>query len=611
MSRTSTTAARSAATIAIVMFVTAFDAAADPACTFTQISTYSTSCGLQPNGNVKCWGTPTLPNPPPGPFTQISIGDSHACGLREDGSVECWGQTCSIRTAPYPYSYPYFSCEDFSGPRTPPAGVFTQISAGGMTTCGLRANGRIECWGGDDTFGQKVAPAETFAQVSAGFFQTCGLTTGGEVFCWGSNAAFGSAQPPPPDTVAPVDPFTSVVAGQTHNCALRGGEAVCWGDNSAGQLNAPGGVFVAVVAGAYQSCGIREDGSAECWGQNNYGEASPPPGPFTQLSAGFRVTCGLRPDGTPECWGDPTNERTAVPECTICGNGLLGAGEQCDDGNLTDGDGCSSSCTWICGDGYLGGDEECDDGNVADDDGCDANCSISGCGNDWATASEGCDDGNAIDGDGCDSDCTVTACGNGIRTNAEECDDGDADDTDGCTADCILGCPPAPRESCGAAESSSVVIKDDDDDDAMDQIAWKWKNGVSTNWYQFTAPMYAMFDVCLYGNATLTGQILPRDGAFWSIVGRTDTGDADDFKGQRYKDRDGSVGGLTLLDIRFGDTGDANIRLKAKGVETPDGLLPATSYTVQLIDWSTGGTCWSSEFATGRSGATSFKASAP
>jgi len=31
--------------------------------------------------------------------------------------------------------------------------------------------------------------------------------------------------------------------------------------------------------------------------------------------------------------------------CNLCGNGVLNGGEECDDGNLTDGDGCSSSCT--------------------------------------------------------------------------------------------------------------------------------------------------------------------------------------------------------------------------------------------------------------------------
>ena len=37
------------------------------------------------------------------------------------------------------------------------------------------------------------------------------------------------------------------------------------------------------------------------------------------------------------CGGDPGQTQT-------CGNGLLGLDEECDDGNLEDGDGCSSTC---------------------------------------------------------------------------------------------------------------------------------------------------------------------------------------------------------------------------------------------------------------------------
>jgi cysteine-rich repeat protein len=57
-----------------------------------------------------------------------------------------------------------------------------------------------------------------------------------------------------------------------------------------------------------------------------------------------------------------------------CGNGILDATEQCDDGNNTDGDGCSATCQTVCGDGKLLGTEECDDGNVKDGDGCSAAC---------------------------------------------------------------------------------------------------------------------------------------------------------------------------------------------------------------------------------------------
>lgn len=84
--------------------------------------------------------------------------------------------------------------------------------------------------------------------------------------------------------------------------------------------------------------------------------------------------------------------------CTsVCGDGLVRGAEQCDDGNLIDHDGCSSSCTnepcnmsclcdgwtlpWvygscttICGDGMKRGNEQCDDGNNKTDDYCDNSC---------------------------------------------------------------------------------------------------------------------------------------------------------------------------------------------------------------------------------------------
>ncbi len=57
-----------------------------------------------------------------------------------------------------------------------------------------------------------------------------------------------------------------------------------------------------------------------------------------------------------------------------CGDGIIDAGEQCDDGNNTDGDGCTSSCTTICGDKVVAGSEQCDDGNTVDNDACTNTC---------------------------------------------------------------------------------------------------------------------------------------------------------------------------------------------------------------------------------------------
>lgn len=124
---------------------------------------------------------------------------------------------------------------------------------------------------------------------------------------------------------------------------------------------------------------------------------------------------------------------------TACGNGIMTMGEMCDDGNMLDGDGCDSNCKPTgCPNGIATGTEDCDDGNMMDGDGCDNNCTLTGCGNGIVTMPEMCDDGNGNDGDGCDSNCTMTACGNGIPTSGEACDDGNPNEGDGCDSNCTV-----------------------------------------------------------------------------------------------------------------------------------------------------------------------------
>ncbi|WP_437644312.1 DUF4215 domain-containing protein [Sorangium sp. So ce362] len=69
---------------------------------------------------------------------------------------------------------------------------------------------------------------------------------------------------------------------------------------------------------------------------------------------------------------------TARSECTaICGDGVVGLGEQCDDGVNDGGYGeCGPSCQLgeFCGDGIVQDVEECDDGNNRDGDACGSGC---------------------------------------------------------------------------------------------------------------------------------------------------------------------------------------------------------------------------------------------
>jgi cysteine-rich repeat protein len=114
----------------------------------------------------------------------------------------------------------------------------------------------------------------------------------------------------------------------------------------------------------------------------------------------------------------------AIP--IVCGDGRTESAEQCDDGNLVDGDGCSSACSIeSCGDGTIhpGLGEQCDDGNAQSLDGCSDACAIEYCG-DGTTQ-------NAIGirkGDG-----SLVPGADGL---SEQCDDGNTASSDGCSATC-------------------------------------------------------------------------------------------------------------------------------------------------------------------------------
>ena len=87
----------------------------------------------------------------------------------------------------------------------------------------------------------------------------------------------------------------------------------------------------------------------------------------------------------------------------------VAAGEECDDGAIEAGDGCSDRCLFeYCGNGIVDAGEVCDDGNVVSGDSCSSDCaSDETCGNGIVDvlAGEDCDGGNVVSGDGCDATC--------------------------------------------------------------------------------------------------------------------------------------------------------------------------------------------------------------
>jgi cysteine-rich repeat protein len=116
---------------------------------------------------------------------------------------------------------------------------------------------------------------------------------------------------------------------------------------------------------------------------------------------------------------------------STCGNHLIEADEQCDDGDDDDRNACTTSCRFArCGDGIVFRDVEgCDDGNDSDTDGCTRLCALPSCGNGIVDSGEACDDGNADDGDACTRTCQAARCGDGhVWRQVEACDLGPANE---------------------------------------------------------------------------------------------------------------------------------------------------------------------------------------
>lgn len=189
------------------------------------------------------------------------------------------------------------------------------------------------------------------------------------------------------------------------------------------------------------------------------------------------------------------------------GDGIKTNLEECDDGALVNGDGCSNTCkvepTYECngaspsvcvnkcGNGKVDDNEVCDDGARVNGDGCSSFCQqesgwacsnpVGGasvceqiCGNGITTKDEQCDDGNANSGDGCD-DCEIetgyvcsgtpsvctTSCGDGVRVSGKEaCDDGNKVNGDGCSATCTIETGYTCPTTFGQASSCTPICGD-------------------------------------------------------------------------------------------------------------------------------------------------------
>ncbi len=205
------------------------------------------------------------------------------------------------------------------------------------------------------------------------------------------------------------------------------------------------------------------DPGEDCDDGANNGMAGDPCTQFCQFACAVDANCddGMACNGVETCVSHVCMPGTPAGDGTACGSGMLCRGGTC--------------VAAKCGDGIVTAPEECDDGNAVNGDGCDTDCMFSckssdptrNCTPKDACMGQGtcndtthvCSPGTALgDGTMCGTGhgyckggvCTTPNCGNGIVEPGEDCDDGGLNGTknDGCSSTCHWVCVN-PATDCG------------------------------------------------------------------------------------------------------------------------------------------------------------------
>lgn len=302
---------------------------------------YSTTCAIEKNNDVWCWGftvengrfisTPPRRNQlyPKSILVAPETVESCAIGVDQRGY-------CNSREAQF---QPVPGLDDF----------LLDFSWNYEASCAVTTGGDVKCWGSNTNYsagvdntspaGLPVAVALPLTVTSGassvaryGSFSCATLAQGG-VKCWGTRpyAGFGdgSIQKKTPEEL----PFfrgkqiRKIALGFDHSCALEAtGRVYCWGDNAFGQLatdsvqnsNEPlvvGSGFVDIAAGADHTCALSVNEQVKCWGANVWRQLGFDPAGFSNrpqrilpgsavdlVAVGDISTCAVT-GGVRKCWG--------------------------------------------------------------------------------------------------------------------------------------------------------------------------------------------------------------------------------------------------------------------------------------------------------------------
>jgi len=293
------------------------------------------SCALAADGGVWCWGgnangqlgsgdRTARPDPRqvslPAKAVDVRTSFEFTCALLEDASVWCWGFNMEGQLG---LGDQYPGDDKLSPVQLGTDHDWTFIATGQGHGCGIRAPGRLYCWGRNTNsqLGQGVTQPEEmrapvrvgedddWAEVGCSQSTTCARKRAGSLWCWGEQAsgalAMGDVNPrPTPAQVPNYSDWSAMTVNTFHTCGLRpGGQIWCAGRNTEGQIGGPDLVdavpnllradpnsgWVEVRAGRFFTCARKADDSIWCLGVNREGELAADPATLDHSATMVRI----------------------------------------------------------------------------------------------------------------------------------------------------------------------------------------------------------------------------------------------------------------------------------------------------------------------------------
>lgn len=188
----------------------------------------------------------------------IAAGMAHTCVVFSDGRVVCWGYNEQAQ----------LGIGQSGGDQFPPAAVLfspntalreaRRVALTKGTSCALRRDGSVVCWGGNAQgecgvspaggnvlYPMQVANLTAVDLVGGTWTSLCAITADGQAKCWGCSMVGDACWESqnfnvPPRAVAGLERVRSMGLGTHHACAVvevdGTTQARCFGNGSAGQL---------------------------------------------------------------------------------------------------------------------------------------------------------------------------------------------------------------------------------------------------------------------------------------------------------------------------------------------------------------------------------------